>query len=238
MNIVGIIPARGGSKGIPRKNIAPLTGRPLVAWTIAAALAARGLERVIVSTDDEEIADVARGEGADVPFLRPAPLAGDEAAALPVIVHAIEFLSAQGNHVDAVVYLQPTSPFRGTAAIERAIALLEAGGVDTVVSVMPVPHAMTPHSLMRREGEYLAFLAPPEARAFRRQEKPQLYARNGPAILALTRETATSGELYGVRIKPVEMSALESFDIDEPVDFAIAEALAPLVARERKAGRL
>jgi CMP-N,N'-diacetyllegionaminic acid synthase len=238
MKIVGLIPARGGSKGIPRKNIVPLAGRPLVAWTIAAATAARGLDRVVVSTDDAEIADVARATGADVPFLRPADISKDETAALPVILHAIDFLRKQGNDVDAVVYLQPTSPFRGAAAIERAIGLLSEGGVDTVVSVVRVPHAMTPDSLMRRNGEYLEFVAPREARVFRRQDKPRLYARNGPAILAVTCDTAMTGDLYGGRIKALEMSALESFDIDEALDLTIAEALAPMIASERKAGRL
>jgi len=239
MNIVGLIPARGGSKGIPRKNIVPLAGRPLIAWTIAAATAARGVGRVIVSTDDEEIAEVARAQGAEVPFLRPAALASDGAGALPVIRHAIESLSAAGYQADAVIYLQPTSPFRGSAPIERAVALMQLGDVDTVVSVVRVPHAMTPDSLMRRNGDYVEFIAPPEARSFRRQDKPVLYARNGPAVLALTRDTAMNrNELYGARIKAIEMSALESHDIDEPADLVVAEALAPLVASERKAGRL
>jgi CMP-N,N'-diacetyllegionaminic acid synthase len=239
MKIVGLIPARGGSKGIPRKNIVPLAGRPLIAWTIAAASASRGLGRVIVSTDDEEIAEIARAEGAEVPFLRPAALASDEVGALSVIRHGIEWLSADGYEADAVVYLQPTSPFRGSAPIERAIALIEGGDADTVVSVVRVPHAMTPDSLMRRHGDYLEFIAPPEARSFRRQDKPALYARNGPAVLALTRDTAMSrNELYGARIKAIEMSELESHDIDEPADLVVAEALAPIVASERIAGRL
>lgn len=231
MNIIGLIPARGGSKGIPRKNIVPLAGRPLMAWTIAAALAARGLGRVIVSTDDEEIAKVARAEGAEAPFLRPAALASDAAGALPVIRHAIEWLSATGYEADAVVYLQPTSPFRGPAPIERAIALIEEGDADTVVSVVRVPHAMTPDSLMRRKGDYLEFVAPPEARSFRRQDKSAFYARNGPAVLAVTRETVMSrNELYGERIKAIEMDSLESHDIDEPIDLVVAEALAPIAA--------
>ena len=239
MNILALIPARGGSKGIPRKNIVPLAGRPLIAWTIGAASAARGIGRVVVSTDDEEIAAVARSEGAEVPCLRPADLASDAAGALPVMRHMIEALDAVGYRADAVIYLQPTSPFRGAEAIERAVRLIEQGTVDTVVSVVRVPHAMTPDALMRRDGDDLQFVAPPEARSFRRQEKPMLYARNGPAILALTRDTVMNkNELYGPRLKGIEMSALESHDIDEPADLLIAEALAPVVARERAAGRL
>jgi CMP-N,N'-diacetyllegionaminic acid synthase len=230
MNVLGLIPARGGSKGIPRKNLALLGGRPLIAWTIEAARTTTRLQRVIVSTDDEEIAGVARMAGAEVPFLRPKELASDTAAALPVIRHAVEALDATGWPADAVVYLQPTSPFRGSGAIERAVALLASGTCDTVVSVMAVPHNMTPGSLMRAEGDFLKFVAPPEEHQFRRQDKPILFARNGPAVLALTLETTiTQADVYGPRIKAIEMGALESHDIDTPLDLMIAEALVPLV---------
>jgi CMP-N-acetylneuraminic acid synthetase len=238
MNVLGLIPARGGSKAIPHKNIVPLGGKPLIAWTVEAAKAASGLDRVVVSTDDETIAVAARAAGAETPFLRPAELAGDDAGALPVIRHAIETLEAGGWKADIVIYLQPTSPFRGAAAIDRAVALIGDGGCDTVVSVMRVPHAMTPESLMRRAGEFIEFIAPPEKRRFSRQNKSVLYARNGPAVLALTRSTALGDSLYGRRIKALEMSALESHDIDEPVDLAMAEALVPLVRSERQAGRI
>ncbi|HWL03553.1 MAG TPA: acylneuraminate cytidylyltransferase family protein [Xanthobacteraceae bacterium] len=238
MNILALIPARGGSKGIPRKNIAPLAGRPLIAWTIADALAAGSLGRTLVSTDDGEIAAVARAHGGEAPFLRPPELAGDQAAALPVIQHAVAWADAEGWRADAVLYLQPTSPFRGAAPIMRAVDLLEQDLCDTVVSVVPVPHAMTPDALMQKAGNELSFVAPPERRVFRRQDKPMLYARNGPAILGLTREAIMRGELYGARIKAVEMSPLASIDIDTPLDLAMAEALAPLVLKERAAGRL
>lgn len=230
MNILGLIPARGGSKGIPRKNIVPLGGRALIDWTIKAALAASAMTRVVVSTDDEEIAAVARACGAEVPFLRPADFAGDSAAALPVIAHAVSTLDASGWCADAVIYLQPTSPFRGADAIEMAAALLAQGDCDTVVSVVQVPHAMTPGSLMLPVGDLIDFAAPPEARSFRRQDKPILYARNGPAVLGMTRATIVDrATLYGPRIKPILMQELQSIDIDTPMDLAIAEALLPLV---------
>jgi len=230
MNVLGLIPARGGSKGIPRKNIAPLCGRPLIAWTIDAALRAEGLGRVVVSTDDDEIADVAVKAGAEVPFRRPKEFAADSSEALPVIRHAIEQIDAEGWRADAVVYLQPTSPLRGVEPIVRAIELLRSGGCDTAVSVVRVPHNMTPESLMREEGGLLEFVASPEARRFRRQDKALLFARNGPAVLASTRTVLDRGELYGTRIKAIEMGAIESHDIDEPLDLAIAEALLPLVS--------
>jgi CMP-N,N'-diacetyllegionaminic acid synthase len=229
MKILGLIPARGGSKGIPRKNIAPLAGRPLIAWTIEAALRAEGLGRIVVSTDDDEIAEVAARAGAEVPFRRPAEFSADSSEALPVIRHAIEQIDAQGWRAEAVIYLQPTSPLRGTEPIVRAIEWLRSGECDTAVSVVRVPHNMTPESLMRDTVGLLEFMAPPETRRFRRQEKSRLYARNGPAVLALTRQTLERGELYGPRIKAIEMGAIESHDIDEPLDLAVAERLLPLV---------
>jgi CMP-N-acetylneuraminic acid synthetase len=238
VNILGLIPARGGSKGIPRKNIALLGGRPLIAWTIETARAAQHLTRVVVSTDDDAIAVTAKTAGAEAPFMRPGDLATDNAAALPVIQHAVAQLEMTGWHTDAVVYLQPTSPFRGANAIRRAVELLRGGACDTAVSVVRVPHAMTPESLMRSVDGLLEFIAPEDARRFRRQDKSQLYARNGPAVLALTRATLDSGELYGRRVMAINMNALESHDIDEPLDLAVAESLLPLVAAERAAGRM
>ena len=170
--------------------------------------------------------------------MRPSSLSTDQATALPVIRHAVEWLEESGWRADAVVYLQPTSPFRGVTAIAQAVMLLQSGECDTAVSVVPVPHAMTPDALMRRHGDALDFIAPPERRLFRRQDKPLLFARNGPAVLGLTRETIRRGELYGSRIKAIDMSPLSSIDIDEPLDLAMAQALAPLVASERAAGRL
>jgi len=233
VNILGLIPARGGSKGIPRKNIAPLGGRPLIAWTIEAALRAEGLSRVVVSTDDNEIAEVAVRAGAEVPFRRPAELSADSSEALPVIRHAVDTMDAQRWRADAVIYLQPTSPLRGTEPIVRGIELLRSGACDTAVSVVRVPHNMTPESLMRHTSGHLEFMASPEARRFRRQDKSLLYARNGPAVLAMTRATLARGELYGPRIKAIEMDAIESHDIDEPLDLAIAESLLPLLDRSR-----
>jgi CMP-N-acetylneuraminic acid synthetase len=238
MNVLGLIPARGGSKAIPRKNLAPLGGRPLIVWTIEAACGAKCLQRVIVSTDDDEIALAARTAGAEVPFLRPKDLASDTAPALPVIRHAVQALDIMGWQADAVIYLQPTSPFRGSAIIERAAALLASGTCDTAVSVMPVPHNMTPGSLMRLCGDFLEFLTPPEERQFRRQEKPLLFARNGPAVLGLTRATMLAGNLYGDRVKAVSMGPLESHDIDTTLDLLIAQALLPLVLAQRAAGHI
>lgn len=235
MKVLALVPARGGSKGIPRKNIVALGGKPLIAWTIEAARAASTISRVVVSTDDAQIADIARAHGAEVPFLRPADISDDAAPALPVIRHAVSALEAlDGWSADAVAYLQPTSPFRDARHIDEAVALLEQRSADTVVSVVRVPHNMVPTSLMEIRQSWLEFCASPEQRQFRRQSKEALFARNGPAILLNRRATIDGAGLYGDRIAAYEMDHLVSLDIDEPQDLQVAEALLALVLERRQ----
>src|SRR5258707_10081177 len=185
--IVGLIPARGGSKSIPRKNLALVAGRPLLAYTAQAALGAAGLDRVILSTDDGEIAAAGRSLGLDVPFLRPAALAGDEAGMVPVMRHMLDWLAEEGIAEATLVLLQPTSPLRQARHIDEAVALLLDSGAETVVSVVEVPHNFTPASVMTRhaDGRLTPFLPGPPI--LRRQDKPRVLARNGPAILPLPR---------------------------------------------------
>lgn len=230
--ILAVIPARGGSKGIPYKNLADLGGRPLIAWTIAAAKAAHGLERIVVSTDDEKIAAAAARHGAEVPFLRPTEFSGDSAPALDVIRHALkELRTPDGKAYDAVAYLQPTSPFRSGAQLTEAIALFARERPDTLVSVTAVPHNMVPSSLMHP----LASSAPlvlqsPAGQKLRRQEKEKLFARNGPAILIVSAGDAQlHGRLYGERVLGFEMDRLSSLDIDDPIDLEMARHLLPLL---------
>jgi CMP-N-acetylneuraminic acid synthetase len=231
LRVLALIPARGGSKGIPRKNIVPLGGRPLIAWTIAAARAARLVARVVVSTDDEEIAAVARDCGAEVPFRRPGAFADDAAPAVPVIAHALDALEHDGACFDAVAYLQPTSPFRTAQDIDAAVDIMAATGADTVVSVVAVPHHMAPSALMaRREDGRIDFVAAPAERQFRRQDKERLLARNGPAILLTRCAVVRAGELYGPHIRPLDMHAFRSLDIDGPDDLLLAEAMRGLAA--------
>lgn len=226
MSVVGLVPARGGSKGIPRKNLAPLGGRPLLAWTVEAALGCRALSRVIVSTDDAEIAGVARAHGAEVPFMRPTDLASDEAGALGVIRHAIEALEASGDTIDAVVYLQPTSPLRTSRHIDAALDLYRARNADSVVSVCAVPHNMAIESQLTLHGDArLVAAAPGAADPLRRQAKVRRYARNGPALIVTARRCIMErGVLYGERTFGLEMSALDSMDVDEPADLQLIEA--------------
>lgn len=220
LEILAIIPARGGSKAIPRKNLAPLLGRPLITYTFDAAVDSKLLTRVIVSTDDHEIAATSRAAGIEVPFLRPAAIAQDSTPMIDVVRHALSALVPYDPEV--VVLLQPTSPLRTSAHIDAAISLATATDADTVVTVVEVPHQFNPVSLMKMSDGFLTPYVEGEP-IFRRQDKPRLYARNGPAVLAIRREVIDAGSLYGDRVRAVVMSKAESIDIDDAEDLAIAE---------------
>lgn len=222
MNVLGVIPARGGSKGIPDKNLALVAGRPLLAYTADAAKASKKLTRTIVSTDDERIAECAKSLGLEVPFMRPAALAADEAPMLPVLQHALTAMRAQGFAADVLVLLQPTSPLRRAEHIDAAVDWLQRTRGDSVVSVVEVPHQFNPTSVMRLdEGLLKPFLDRPTAT--RRQDKPRLYARNGPAVLAVHARVIEGGSLYGNETWPLLMTAEESLDVDTPWDLKLIE---------------
>jgi CMP-N,N'-diacetyllegionaminic acid synthase len=222
MQIVGLIPARGGSKGIPRKNLEPLGGRPLIAWTIEAARASSRLTRTVVSTDSEEIAQVARELGAETPFERPAELAGDDTPMRDVVLHALDALGS----CDVLVLLQPTSPLRGARHVDEAVEALLTSDADSVVSVVEVPHRYRPDSLMALVDGRLVQLGPPSPT---RQEKPVVYARNGPAVLALRAEgLETRASLYDGDCRPYLMGPRHSIDVDDPFDLELAECIASL----------
>lgn len=224
MSIVAVIPARGGSKGIPRKNLVRIAGRPLIAYAIEAARNAASVDRVLISTDDSEIADVARELGAEVPFLRPPELADDTAPMLGVLRHALGWLESKGVAVEALVLLQPTSPLRTARHVEEAIALFRSAPTSSVVSVVEVPHQFNPVSVMKLSAQ--GTLAPffgDQVVATRRQDKPKAYARNGPVVLVCHPDTLRSGELYGASCLPYLMSEKDSLDIDTPQDLLLAE---------------
>ena len=230
MIVLGVIPARGGSKGIPRKNLVPLGGRPLMAYTCDVARASRALTRVVVSTEDTEIARTAERLGVEVPFLRPSSLAADDTSMLDVLIDLLATLEErEAYRPDVIVLLQPTSPFRRAAHVDAAVGLLQETGADSVVSVVRVPHQFTPASLMRLDGDRLV---PVDAAggATRRQEKPVLFARNGPAVLAVrTSSLREQRVLYGTDTRPLVMTREESIDIDDAFDLEVAELL--LLAR-------
>jgi len=227
LNVLGLIPARGGSRAIPRKNIALVAGKPLLVYTIEAAQQSRTIHRCIVSTDDEMIAQVARRWRGEVPFLRPAELAQDDTPALPVIQHAVRYLDEkEGWRADVVVYLQPTSPLRRAEHIDQAVDLLLQTDADSVVSVVEVPHQYNPVSIMRiKEGRLAPFLEQSDW-ILRRQDKPVVYARNGPAVLAVRRATVMEqNSLFGQDCRPLIMEMRNSLDVDGPFDLWLAERL-------------
>ena len=232
MSVVALIPARGGSKGIPRKNLAPLAGRPLLLHACEAARASRRLTRTIVSTDDGEIAAVGAGAGMGVPFLRPAALAADDTPMLDVLVDLVDSLAARERYrPDVLVLLQPTSPFRRAEHIDAAVDLLLGSGADSVVSVIAVPHQFTPSSLLRLDGDRLVPWGE-GPQPTRRQDKPQLFARNGPAVVAVhTRVLREQRSLYGADTRPLVMARDDSLDVDDAFDLELAGLL--MAARGR-----
>jgi len=222
MRLLAVIPARGGSKGIPRKNLYPLAGKPLIAWTIEAALTAKSLDRVVVSTDDAEIAAVSRQLGAEA-IMRPVELSQDKTPTLPVLQQVVAALGATGYRPDAVMTLQPTSPLRTSGHIDEAAALFAADdGADSLVSTVEVPHIFHPLSVMRRDAE--GYLVPflDGDMPLRRQDKQGVVARNGAAIY-ITRAGRLSDYVFGGRLIGYAMPAELSVDIDGPQDLADAE---------------
>ena len=215
-----VIPARGGSVGVPRKNLRNVAGKPLVVWTIQQALEAGDRCRVVVSTDDDEIAAVAADAGADVPFLRPAALAANDAATEPVLLHALDHVVADGHVPDAVVLLQPTSPVRAPGAVRDALALYEQTGCDSVVSVGPV-HPFLWHDAPARP------LYDVDHRP-RRQDIPtdeRLFVENGSIYVTRTSALRATGNRVAGRVELLVMSELESIDVDDEDQLAIVDAL-------------
>ena len=231
MNVVALITARGGSKGIPRKNLAPVAGKPLIAWTIAAALASRHVSRVLVSTEDAETAAVSRAHGAEVPFLRPPELAHDDSTSFDVAAHALRWL-AEHDHSepDYLLLLQPTSPLRTAADIDGAIDLSRERDADAVLGVCEA----SPHPYLARRVDdrgVLADFIPLAQKPSRRQEYPPAYILNAaiylnrPASLLATRSFQPPGAL--AYIMPQE----RSLDIDSPWELRLAD----LLLREQRA---
>lgn len=225
--ILGIIPARGGSKTIPKKNMVLLNGVPLIDYTIEAVKRSRWITRKILSSDDDLIMDYCLKRGIEVPFKRPGSLAGDEIPMFDVIVHALNFLDEnEGYKPDYIILLQPTSPLRTAQHIDEALKILTESKADSMVSVVDVPHNFNPYSIMDFDGRYVRpFLDFNESNNLR-QKKPRFYARNGPAVLAMTYDCVIDKKsLYGDKILPYFMKREESIDIDEQNDLEIAGLL-------------
>ena len=219
--VLAVIPARGGSKAVPRKNLVRVGGRPLLEWTLAAARAAMCIDRVIVSTDDEEIAAVARAGGADVPFLRPAELARDDSAGADVVLHATAWLKEhQGYLPEYVVTLQPTSPLRTANDVDAAVGLARAHDAHSVISVSPA--AQSPYWMVRVDADLQVheFLPgdPPT-----RQQLPPLYVINGAVYVTETAHLLQTRALYGAGTLAYVMPEERSLDLDTEWDMQLAD---------------
>lgn len=222
MRVLGLVPARGGSKGVPAKNIRMLGDRPLLAYTAEAALTAGNLDRVVLSTEDAAIAELGASLGLDVPFLRPPELAADDTPMIAVLQHAIDALP---EAFDAVCLLQPTSPFRPAGLVDRCIGLLDSSGADAVVTMLPVPAEHNPHWVYVRDHRGDLRLATGEASPVaRRQDLPPAFHRDG-SVYVLRTKGLREGRPYGDRIEAVVLDPARHVNIDDLDDWARAEAL-------------
>ncbi len=226
MRVLGLVPARGGSKGIPHKNLRLLAGKPLLAYTAKAALGAKRLDRVLLSTDDPEIVELGQQCGLWSPFLRPANLARDDTPMFPVVLHALDWLQDQGEQYDAVCLLQPTSPLRRSSDIDGCIDLCEQSGADCVLSVLPVPDRHNPHWVyFLDEGGFMQLALGDGEPVPRRQELPQAYHREGSVYVCRVEVMRRRGSLYGHQILPYMLTPAQSINLDEEADWQRAERL-------------
>ena len=222
-----MIPARGGSKGVLRKNVRFICGRPLIFYTIETALKVQHLlYRVIVSSEDEEIATIARQYGADVPFLRPPELSGDNVPTLPVLKHAAEFIEKRdGVTLDWILLLQPTDPFRSEEDIRAALDLAQEGGCDSVISVVQV-FSVHPILMKRIEDNRLLPYCIEEKEGTRRQDyQPPAYMRNGAIYLTRRKVLMEKNSIWGEVIRPYVMPQERSIGVDSELDLKLVEIL-------------
>lgn len=225
--VLAIVPARKGSKGLPLKNIRPLAGKPLLAWPIAAARASRHVDRVIISTDDQDFADIAMAHGADAPFLRPAELASDSAPSIGFILHAVDTLAGAGDVYDLVVLLEPTSPLTEGSDVDAALERLVGADADAIVGVTALVTSHPAYAVrMNREGA-IEPLQPGGFSAMpRRQDLEPVFGLDGSLYIstvdALRRE---QGFCHG-RTLGYETARYKAAEVDDLIDFLCIEAIA------------
>lgn len=226
MEVLALIPARGGSKRLPKKNLKLLAGKPLLHWSIKVALQCNAISRVIVTTDSQEIASVAASHGAEVPFLRPASLSEDRTPDFPVFQHALNWLQEQEGYLpDLVVWLRPTVPLRICVDIESAIETLVASGADSIRSVTEAEHH--PYWMKQIENNrLLPFLPGKDERVYyQHQLLPQVFRLNGAVDITWSHKALESGNLYGETMAAYVMPRERSIDIDTELDLVMAELL-------------
>jgi CMP-N-acetylneuraminic acid synthetase len=228
--VLAVVPARGGSKGLPRKNLRLLGGKPLVSWAVETGLASELVSRVVCSTDDEEIAAVARDAGAEVPFIRPSELADDGSEDWPVFVHALDWLEAyEGWRPELVVNLRPTSPLRRPSHVDGAIRLLMEANADSVKAVTLA--RQHPHKMWLRQPSGL--IEPFLKTSFRlsrgpdvpRRQLEDVYWQNGVVDVTRLEVIREQRVMIGQRVAGLVVDPEDSIDIDTPIDLALAELL-------------
>jgi CMP-N-acetylneuraminic acid synthetase len=228
MKVLGVIAARGGSKGVPGKNLRVVGGKPLLAYSIEAARASRRLDRVIVSTEDQAIAKVARQHGAEVPFFRPAELAGDHVSLIPVAQHAMRFYDAQGWAPDIVVSIQPTSPLLTGEDIDQAVRLLVESDCEAVVAVTEILHHH-PFRALKLEGtRVLPLTEYTSERYLQKQDRPPAYGLSGGLYVrrrALLEEWSGRDFAIGADPRAIVIEPERAINIDHEVDLLVFEAL-------------
>ncbi len=222
--ILGLIPARAGSRGLPGKNIKILRGKSLIGWTIEAAKASRYLDDIVVSTDDKVIAGAAGSYGARVPFIRPPDLATDGAKMIDVVIHCIDTLAESGSVYDVIVLLQASSPLRSAKDIDNAVELLFRKKAQAVVSVSIAQHSPQYINTIGKDGSMKDFLKPEDMNR-NRQELGEYYALNGAIYAATVRHLKDTGSFVGAGTYAYVMPKDRSVDIDDESDFRMADAL-------------
>jgi len=226
VNIVALICARGGSKGLPDKNIRPLAGRPLIAWAIDQARAVGRIGRVIVSTDSDAIAAVAREAGAEVPFLRPAELAQDNSPEWLVWRHALNFLKeVDGAYPDALIVVPATAPLRAVEDLERCLDEYQKGEVDVVITVTDAHRSPYFNMVKAHSDGSVGLVISPDVPIARRQDAPAVYDMTTVAYVARPEFVMTRAGTFQGRVRKVHIPAERALDIDTLLDFRIAECL-------------
>lgn len=224
--VLAVIPARGGSKGIPRKNLRPLAGKPLIEISIRFALSIPEVDRVVVSTESHEIGQFAEKLGAEVPFVRPAELAQDETPMLDVLYHAVGQVEREGWKPECILLLQPTAPLRRSRHVRQALEIFEATGCDSVVSVVPVPGHYLPHYVMKLDEDgRLKYFLPEGEFITRRQDAPPAYSRDGTVYVIRRDVLMEQKSIYGFDCRPMLMNETESVNLDTLEDWGRAEKL-------------
>jgi CMP-N,N'-diacetyllegionaminic acid synthase len=225
--ILAVIAARGGSKGLPRKNIRILAGKPLIVWTIEKALKSSYLDKIIVSTDDREIAEIAKDSGAQVPFLRPSALASDHANSVDVVEHAINFLREKSELFDYIALLEPTSPLRKDSDIDRAVeALVNAG--DNADSLVSLGKISLEHPWVAKKIDEQGFMAPFVENAeevTRRQELKDAFFPYGVIYLSSISSLLRNRTFYPNRTIPLFIERWQCYEIDDIYDFIATETI-------------